>query len=287
MSPGAPSREDRRAGPVLLLDADVDDAAQVRLRQPAEQVDLREDLERRLALRCRALRLRLLVLGHRTDRVPHAPENAKRPGESRTFVRLRATWSESADLDDEEERDDERVDDERLDEREAENHRAVRSGRRRPGCGRCRRARRPPRGPDRCRRRARRGRCRGRRRGRSGRVVARPLGLTAPARRRRPATNDGHGRDADDDEEGRRTGRCGVIGRLLVGVGFAWVGKLAGFDLLTSGSSMGSVLFVLDRHADVDHRQRAEHERLDHADEQAEQHERQRHEERHEREERA
>src|SRR5947207_15452609 len=38
----------------------------------------------------------------------------------------------------------------------------------------------------------------------------------------------------------------------------------------------GSVLLVLERHADVDHRERAEHECLDEADQQAKQEERQR-----------
>src|SRR5690606_23072564 len=46
---GLALRKDRRADSILFLDADVDDTAQVALRQPAEQIDLREDLERRLA----------------------------------------------------------------------------------------------------------------------------------------------------------------------------------------------------------------------------------------------
>src|ERR1043166_1098035 len=47
-----------------------------------------------------------------------------------------------------------------------------------------------------------------------------------------------------------------------------------------SKSTRRSVLLVLDRHADVDHCEGAEHECLDEADEQAEQQERQRHDQR-------
>src|SRR5262249_38831841 len=53
---------------------------------------------------------------------------------------------------------------------------------------------------------------------------------------------------------------------------------------LVTGS--GSVLLVFDRHPDVDHRERAEDQRLDQAHEEAQQEERQRYQERHQREER-